>query len=253
MTASTGFWLQNRRALESVPDGTIIAWDRIPGDPTSTAIAFVRREIEDGETLIWISPGGWDPHSIDEVGIKYPVEIIRWGDVSLLGDPFDGYPPVLNPMFGRAHLPAWPEMPVPPVPPTSPALTAYEQPEPPQTFPFLHGGSWAREKALECAVLYWASSEAPRSENDVLATAAGFEEWLERDSESSTVQTEKMDDDPYVGLDAIAADKLRLSMQLDQARAVLREAEQFNSLKVSGAFLSRVYKLSQTLAREAGR
>lgn len=66
-------------ALSVLPDGTIISWLRIPGDPTSRAIAFLRRDVdpETGDDLHWISPGGWEPMSPAQAAVTYPVTIIR--------------------------------------------------------------------------------------------------------------------------------------------------------------------------------
>lgn len=38
--------VSSRTGLTNVPDGTLITWLRIPGDPTSEAVAFVRHEDE---------------------------------------------------------------------------------------------------------------------------------------------------------------------------------------------------------------
>jgi hypothetical protein len=61
--------------IESLPDGSIITWLRIPGDDTSEAVAFVRHE----DDVTWISPGGWEPMSIEDAGITYPARVVSWG------------------------------------------------------------------------------------------------------------------------------------------------------------------------------
>jgi hypothetical protein len=65
--------------LEQLPDGTIITWLRIPGDRTSEAVAFVRAEYESMgpgvrglQRVTWISPGGWDPKSVEDAGVTFP-------------------------------------------------------------------------------------------------------------------------------------------------------------------------------------
>ncbi|AGT12957.1 hypothetical protein KAYACHO_53 [Mycobacterium phage KayaCho] len=65
--------------LEQLPDGTIITWLRIPGDRTSEAVAFVRAEYESMgpgvrgmRRVTWISPGGWDPKSVEDAGVNFP-------------------------------------------------------------------------------------------------------------------------------------------------------------------------------------
>lgn len=79
--------------LERVPDGTIISWLRIPGDSTSEAVAFVRVEAwrapMTGETGrdVWISPGGWDPMSVEQAGVSFPATVIRWGEVAISEEP----------------------------------------------------------------------------------------------------------------------------------------------------------------------
>lgn len=69
--------------IANLPDGTLLRWRCVPGDPTSDAIAFLRKvEHERGgdqggvtTTEIWISPGnGWEPEDID--CLVFPVEII---------------------------------------------------------------------------------------------------------------------------------------------------------------------------------
>lgn len=128
----TAAFITSAAELARVPDGTVISWLRIPGDHTSEAVAFVRHETEqrtdlDGRpmafgteapgelpgmmTTVWISPGGWDPMSIEDAGVNFPATVIRWGEVTVSEEPL-GY---------------------------LPALTLDS------------GGTWAREKALEAA------------------------------------------------------------------------------------------------------
>lgn len=62
--------------LRTLPDGTIISWLRVPGDRTSSeAVAFVRREVSNGSGFpqvdVWISPGGWDPQTIESAGCRF--------------------------------------------------------------------------------------------------------------------------------------------------------------------------------------
>jgi len=164
MTA-LGTVIHDEHHLRVVPDGTIISWLRIPGDPTSEAVAFVRREVAyptpeyaaahprdtKPEVTVWISPGGWDPQTIASAGVTFPCQVVRWGDVSteLI------------------------------TPPEAPLLAET----------LVHGGTWHREKALECAVRLFAGNELyvlPRSGEGpnlapVLETAKAFEEHLTRD------------------------------------------------------------------------
>lgn len=59
--------------LAALPDGSIVRWLRIEGDQTSEAVGILHRQ--DGET--WVSPGGWDPMTINV--ITAPATVIRYG------------------------------------------------------------------------------------------------------------------------------------------------------------------------------
>jgi hypothetical protein len=118
MTALGSSQIRDAAHLKVVPDGTVISWLRIPGDHTSEAVAFVRRETdpETGKPVIWITPGGWSPHTIESAGVTFPCSVVRWGEFHL-----DTLPASELPMLTE---------------------TIEE---------CVHGGTWAREKALECA------------------------------------------------------------------------------------------------------
>ncbi|AYB70599.1 hypothetical protein SEA_SERENDIPITOUS_58 [Mycobacterium phage Serendipitous] len=159
--------------LETVPDGTVISWLRIPGDHTSEAVAFVRQEIEqrpcawspaDGrpinfaETRVtWISPGGWDPMSVEEAGVTFPATVIRWGEVSA-----SEQPPGIDHLFSGV---------------------------------LDHGGTWSRETALKAAVELFRGDTLyvlPRNGGGpvlgpVLQVAEDFQAWLDRDELSEIV------------------------------------------------------------------
>ena len=139
----------NRAELEALPDGTIVTWLRIPGDPTSEAVAFVRHEDEwipasdperDGTTCrtTWVSPGGWHPLSPEEAGVSYPCLAFT------------------DPM------------------PTAPIdVLTLDQ-----------GGTWSREKALEAAsrVYQGCGMEADNVLHEgITALAETFDDWLTRD------------------------------------------------------------------------
>lgn len=152
--------------LEALPDGTIISWLRIPGDPTSAAVAFVRVEVEDlgpcgpfdtsgndcgTERTTWISPGGWDPQTPESAGITYPAQVVSY---SL------GLPPV---------------MPLMPEPPEMPMLSGVLD----------HGGTWPREAALAAAAQVYQGQGMDRSSYAgigalVKELAHDFELWLDR-------------------------------------------------------------------------
>lgn len=156
MSAAVGPTIHDAAHLRVVPDGTVISWFRIPGDRTSEAVAFVRREVEqeldpDGRpghtgVVIWVSPGGWDPHTIEEAGVTFPAQVVRWGDFNFETMPVNELP----------------------------LLTEC-----------IHGGTWSREKALECAVTYWSgmsiTEDAVAEARQVLVTAESFQHWLDRE------------------------------------------------------------------------
>ena len=142
----TAAFVADRTELERVPDGTVISWLRIPGDHTSEAVAFVRREIDHDDQIgpprqvTWISPGGWEPMSIADAGVTFPATVIRWGEV-----------PVSEPELAPI---AWGTID--------------------------SGGTWAREKALECATRLYSGDTVLASLSDITSTADAFVEWLTR-------------------------------------------------------------------------
>lgn len=156
--------------LAVVPDGTIISWLRIPGDTTSEAVAFVRREswripaTEETGVDVWISPGGWDPQTIEDAGVNFPATVIRWGDVAV------------EPLTG-AEIPTLME-----------TLDS--------------GGTWARQAALDAAARVFTGTGAtyPRTTvEDVLGTAERLQEWLNRPDPDEATLPERL----RVGADAI--------------------------------------------------
>lgn len=175
--------LIDQSEIESVPDGTIITWLRIPGDSTSAAVAFVNHESEqnvdlDGRPtgpdngmhrITWISPGGWQPMTVEDAGVTYPAQVLRWGENDHTTDA----------EIIRTASADWGRYESPRTLPEFQRITVL--PDPPEFVPLLHGGTWAREKALECASrvharLSWTTS-------NVLATAEDFEAWLNRNAD----------------------------------------------------------------------
>lgn len=139
--------VHDEKHLGALPDGTIITWLRIPSDPTSEAVAFVHREVDPGqrgrgvESVIWVSPGGWQPMTPDEAGVTYPATVVRFGEIQAehyLGTELE----TLGETLVECN----------------------------------HGGTWAREKALEAAVILYAGYPEKFS----LDTAEHFEHWLDR-------------------------------------------------------------------------
>lgn len=195
---SLGPTIQDAQHLHVVPDGTIISWYRIPGDATSEAVAFVRREVEYDEptphggpaVTVWVSPGGWDPHTIEDAGVNFPATVIRWGDVSVE------------------------------------ALVGAEVPMLTETL--CHGGTWSREKALECAVTLYAGALQGGSGiqlAEVMKDARRFEVWLDRDPE---VNEDPLFDRPMPGEPPFMAPPPEelLSTRLLRAHEAIEEARQ---------------------------
>lgn len=142
--------------LAVVPDGTIVSWFRIPGDRTSEAVAFIRREVDHdtptahgGPTVtVWVSPGGWEPQSIESAGVTFPAHVVRWGEVDATA-------------YAGAELPAVVET-------------------------LAVGGTWGRDTALAAASRVCAGHIDPNLAGDVVAeladtvldVAARFLAWL---------------------------------------------------------------------------
>ena len=154
MTGAAG-QIRDEAHLKVVPDGTVISWLRIPTDRTSEAVAFIRRERDPAEGVtVWVSPGGWDPMTIEQAGVTFPCQVIRWGEFNM-------------------------ELPVNDVPTLIETLET--------------GGTWAREKALECASrVFRAQGLEPGYSTAELAdlvtsTAEVFEKWLDRDEAEPTM------------------------------------------------------------------
>ena len=148
-------YIHDEHHLVVVPDGTVISWLRIPGDRTSEAVAFVRREVDyDTPTVhggphatVWISPGGWDPMTIEQAGVNFPAHVIRWGDVSQT------------------------------------LITAAEAPALVETLE--SGGTYLRASALDAAAQVAAGNAVNSREwvdpEGVLADADKYLEWMQRD------------------------------------------------------------------------
>lgn len=64
--------LHTEAEVAALPDGSIVSWRRIADDPSSAALAFVRREGDE----IWLSPGGWMPQPLSTID-NYPVALIQ--------------------------------------------------------------------------------------------------------------------------------------------------------------------------------
>lgn len=161
----TAAFVADRTELERVPDGTVISWLRIPGDHTSEAVAFVRREIDHDDQIgpprqvTWISPGGWDPMSIEQAGVTFPATVIRWGEVPI------SEPEIL-----------------------------------PQVFSIESGGTWSRQAALDAAArVFTGSGPRPVIGEQVLDTAEMFQEWLTRPAPDAATLPERL----RAGADAI--------------------------------------------------
>lgn len=151
-------YIKDEAHLRTLPDGSIISWLRIPGDTTSEAVAFVRREVTTESGLpqvdVWISPGGWDPMTIAQAGVTFPAQVVRTGEYH-------------HGQYLGAELPLLTEL----------ATTC------------AHGGTWAREKALECASRAWAGMSAVRDrDGTMLETARKFEAYLDPEPDAELDQ-----------------------------------------------------------------
>ena len=173
MSAATP--LNGEGDLFALADGTVIVWERIPGDETSTAIAFFHSESNpsepDSDPVLWISPGGWSPVSPTQAGINYPALalgtiheiwaalLIRDVPIGPASEPEPDDPDTADAEYLRAML----SDPQP--------LTAYS------------GGSWpsVRVEALHAASRWL--QPTPCRIVDVLTAADEFVAWIEGDRE----------------------------------------------------------------------
>ncbi|QYW01170.1 hypothetical protein SEA_YINZ_62 [Mycobacterium phage Yinz] len=151
--------IYDRASLENLPDGTIIEWLRVEDDRTSRAVAFVNVEIDyetptphGGPTrVVWISPGGWAPMTVDLAGINYPVKVVQLG-------PFRADHMVPD-MHDGGVLPI----------PSSPEISRL--------------GPEDRRVALECAARVWEGKGGPSGAENVIDTAEWFLAWLRDDDD----------------------------------------------------------------------
>ncbi len=150
--------------LAVVPDGTIITWLRIPGDHTSEAVAFVRREVDhydDGtpRVEVWISPGGWEPQTIESAGVNFPCRVVRWGELA------------------------------------SQVVLGGEVPALAETLD--SGGTWARQAALDAAARVAAGNAVNARDwvaaDAVLIDAETFLSWLDPDADPADIRTRLTD------------------------------------------------------------
>ena len=203
--------------LETVPDGTVISWLRIPGDHTSEAVAFVRREVENmGEGVrglrhvTWISPGGWQPMSVADAGVTFPCQVIRWGEV-----PASAPEPPLptGDLFADIGMDA-PQLPV-------------------YAVPGMNGGTWSRQAALDAAARSWSGVGAGVAKAErVIDTAEKLLEWLDgkdavyeqgyRDGSDSTAMDYQLAADEAVE----QGDDLEQAPDLGTLTAIMRRWEQ---------------------------
>ncbi|AEN79576.1 hypothetical protein SEA_BOYLE_59 [Mycobacterium phage Boyle] len=132
--------------LEQLPDGTLITWNRIQGDPTSKAVAFVNVEYDDqGDRVVWLSPGGWEPMTPERAGITYPCHVVVLG--------------TLDAFLASGAVGLSPE-----------AFT----PDP--VDPVISGGTYPRDVALQAAAQVYAGTG--ESDTTVLGTAQVYADWL---------------------------------------------------------------------------
>lgn len=184
--------LWSDEGIESLPDGSLITWLRIEGDETSRAVAFVRAQYEptgdvppySTQRVTWISPGGWSPMSIRHAEVSYPAHVISLGDIDL-GDATHNDP--VNEV-GAAVGPD-PEQLTPPDGYTCEMPSPSEYNRALTSYTLESGGTWAREKALECAARVFAGTGYGAPAKHVLDKAEEFEQWLDRPTEDETAPT----------------------------------------------------------------
>lgn len=66
--------LTNPYLVSALPDGSVISWLRVPGDPSSAAVAFVRRQADE----VWLSCACCGPVGMDTID-HYPVTVLSFG------------------------------------------------------------------------------------------------------------------------------------------------------------------------------
>ncbi|MBV9869111.1 MAG: hypothetical protein JO214_00570 [Frankiaceae bacterium] len=165
MAGVPGGVIRDAAHLRTLPDGSIISWQRIPQDPTSEAVAFVRREIETQEdadgrqihkgVVVWISPGGWDPQTIESAGVTFPAKVVRFGEFNP-----DDYLPSELPVLGE----------------TLDEVIGGE------ALSFT-GGTYPRDEALRAAgMLFMGTARGIGDARSVLEAAEEFARWLDPDA-----------------------------------------------------------------------
>lgn len=238
--------LHDAADIEALPDGTTISWERIPGDATSRAIAFVRvvrtPEVRNGgvdtecdcRDVTWISPGGWDPKSIEDAGVTYPAHVVILGDLTEYL--FDGAPHVPPP--AEAMLPD---------PPVMEGIDL-------ESYPLLSGGTYPRDEALRNAVALVARQYQPYLdvETAVLPIAEVFERWLGRDA-----LAEALNDAVQSGVvavhDAVNQAKLDLAGDLELGHIARLRAQEEYALPYTIADRTRVVRMAKALRDDVER
>lgn len=141
--------------LFALADGTVIVWNRIEGDDTSKAVAFVHSETTDDlgfpePVVLWVSPGGWMPMSPTGADIRYPAMALGTVDELAAGI---GTPPLDDALLPLMAVPG------------GMATSAID----------------LRVEALKAAAQVWSGATVkPFRGSDVMGTADEFLAWLER-------------------------------------------------------------------------
>lgn len=250
--ASMHMELANADDVGRVPDGTIIRWLRIPGDETSEVVAFVRHETENvprsehlgdssrmSRDVMWISPGGWQAMTLEDAGVTYPAEVLRWGSAASVADARAKF----DQIQADQKFSAWPEHPEAFC--STPGMINLDT---------LTGGTWARETALNAAAVVMAG-EASNASNwinakQVTDMAEAFEEWLDHEPDPPTVKPEALD--PVWLLDAVHRDDVLFARQLQETGDVLRQAQMDYGLNVSNALIDRIRSMAGSLFERPG-
>lgn len=188
--------------LAELPDGTLLRWRAVPNDPTSVAVAFLRRTDyerdgdQGGTTLssLWISPGnGWEPESVTT--LQFPVDVILRPipglDASRLDGALDPFDNSIATDIPNTAVPVgeWPEA------PQLPLMAA------PQFETLLAGGTYPRDVALQAAAQVMAGRHGTLAAATVLAVAEEFAAWLDNGKQPDT--TTRITDSPMSDRDFV--------------------------------------------------
>ena len=172
--------------LYALADGTLLTWERITGDATSMAIAFVHSEADpddpEADPVLWISPGGWQPVSPMQAGITYPAIALGTLAEIMAADPETTAEVIRQAREARDVIDAM-MAPEPEADELGDAEYLRSMMQPPEPVPLMtfpgefSGGTYPRDHALTCAV-QWLAGRVDISAHGVTEAASVFADWL---------------------------------------------------------------------------